>query len=251
MFNEIEKQLEEKEMIIDKEKFIDEIPDEEVKKMIKNLIIEDDENFDKKTWQYLWRFEMWFIEVIDNLEKFNNKKDEENIEKVKNNLMEKIKKIFWKTKEKYEQVKNKIINLYEEIKYKINNDIEKTWNLDYKILKLIEKNLPEYTISYPYGLTDKTWELIKAKMVYIAKRLLDMEENLNDCFNKLIKEYSIEWKYPVYLKERNKITYIKLRYWYLNKKDFEKKLNECYEERKKLEEEFKKLLAEYLFNLWD
>ena len=214
----------------------DEIEDKNLKKRIEKLITKDEKNYDKITWQYLWNLE------IDKFSFFNIKEKEEKNDK--KNI--KIEDIFEKIEEKYyklwinkfvDKIKERVYGIAEIIKW--NKLWEYSWNLDYKILELIEKNLPEYKTWFPANLDEKKWELIKAKLIKISRILL--EKDTEDCYIELTDKYTLDVN----------IEWINLKYYLISKEKIDEKIKECEEEKAKFEKEFKKLLAEYLFYLWD
>lgn len=213
---------------------INTIKDPETQKKIEKYIKEDKDNKDKKTKQYIWRFELSQLTYDNNNEKFPK---DWTFDEKKEYLLEKIDDLYWQTwtRDLILKIKRKIIWLYYYIKGDIKEDY--TRDLDNKILELISKNLPNYkTWGYPHDLNEKKWDLIKAKLTKLSKILL-----IDDYDYQIFDRYSMEWE----------IDGIKLRYWLISEEEYKKKMEESMAEKHKLEKEFQKLLSEYLFNLWD
>jgi len=214
------------------------IKDEKLRERIKKLSSIWDDNYDKKTWQYLWYFELWLSIYYES---------EEQKEQEKNTIKNKIKNILEKIEDKYYEFINH--NKMKGIEYRLKNAIKMiiNWetnenyscNLDSKFLEIVEKNLPNYKMWYPCYLSEKQWELIKAKLIKISKILL--EKDVEDCEFYLIEKY----KYNI------EIEWEKLTYSLIPKEEFDKKITECMKEKEKLQKEFSELLWQYLFNFWD
>jgi len=205
-----------------------------INKDIKKMIKEDNKNIDKKTKQYLGRFEL-----INKLIYINNDQEEEqNIGNKLNDIIDKIETLYWHSwlGNLTERLKNRIIWLF----YYIKGDIRENYsrNLDYKILELIEKNLTNYKTWYPWTMDRKQWELIKAKLLHLSKYLL---QNEGEAIYELTKKYSIE----------REVDGVKLTYWLIPKDEYDKKVKEVFKEEEQMKDEFQKLLWAYLFNLWD
>ena len=216
------------------------IKDENLKERIKKLSTMWDDNYDKKTWQYLWYFEF-------QLPNYFWSEEEKKQEQKENTIKNKIKSILEKIEDKYYDLW--IHNKIEKIWYRLKNAIRMikdwetnenySWNLDYKFLEIVEKNLPNYKMWHPCDLSEKQWELIKSKLIKISRILL--EKDVEDCEFYLIKKY----KYDI------EIEWEKLIYSLISKEEFDKKIKECMKEKEKLQKEFSELLWQYLFNFWD
>jgi len=214
---------------------INSIDDPDTKKIVQEMLIDDINNNDNQTWQYLWRFEESFLTLVSNKE---DPDEEKNIGDKLNKVIDKIDTLYWQSWmwNFTNRIKDKIIWLF----YYIKGDIRENYtrNLDFKILALIEKNLPKYNSGVPWTLDTKQWELIKAKLSHLSRYLAEHE---GDCVQNLMEKYSMEWETEG----------VKLRYRLISEKELSKKIKECYKEEEKMKEELKKLLWEYLFQLWD